>query len=100
MDYGLGYKTRTEHYGLGINTKKSSTLNKFHTNVFTNRSYLQLWKSHFPKVPTQVNPRSHRFKHTRLPKKKYRDTESPKINELYEFLNDPSHDSMFNSREN
>ena len=29
IKYGLKYKTRTEHYGLGINTKKGSILNKF-----------------------------------------------------------------------
>ena len=29
IKYGLKYKTWTEHYGLGINTKKGSTLNKF-----------------------------------------------------------------------
>ena len=41
-DHGLGYKTRTERYGIGLNTKKGSTLNKFsHERLHNkNRSYL------------------------------------------------------------
>ena len=58
------------------------------TNVFINGS------CSFPK-----RARSYRFNHTRsIAEKEKEYTESPKIDELYEFSNDSSRDSMINRR--
>ena len=77
------YKTRTEHYGLSIKHEIRSALNKF-----SHERFYKWTAAHFPKEPAHTGLTIR----DRLLKKKKEYTESHKIDELYEFSNDSSHD--------
>ena len=90
-DCGLrtGHKHSKSGIKYGLRGKVLHWINKHFFKsklpVIIEVSFKRILNSSFPE-----SARSYRFNHTRLPKKQKEDTEGHKIDEVYEFSNDPS----------